>query len=61
MNKYQTAKIDSLKLIVKESGNNPESIAKVPKFGIIVNRIDEICNEIEPHRIEQEKNLSMLA
>jgi len=58
MNKYQTAKIDSLKLIVKESGNNPESIAKVPKFGIIVNRINEICNEIEPHRIEQEKNLT---
>ena len=58
MNKYQTAKIDSLKLIVKESGNNPESMAKVPKFGIIVNRIDEICNEIEPHRIEQEKNLT---
>jgi len=55
MNKYQTAKIDSLKLIVKESGTNPESVAKVPKFGSIVNRLDEICNQIEPHRIEQEK------
>jgi hypothetical protein len=58
MNKYQTAKHDSLKLIVKESKNNPESIAKVPKFGIVVNRIEEICNEIEPHQIEQEKNLT---
>lgn len=58
MNKYQTAKHDSLKLIVKESRNNPESIAKVSKFGIVVNRIEEICNEIEPHQIEQEKNLS---
>jgi hypothetical protein len=58
MNKYQTAKHDSLKLIVKESKNNPESVAKVPKFGIVVNRIEEICNEIEPHQIEQEKNLT---
>lgn len=58
MNKYQTAKHDSLQLIVKESRNNPESVAKVPKFGIVVNRIEEICNEIEPHQIEQEKNLT---
>ncbi len=58
MNKYQTAKFDSFQLIVKESGNNPESIAKVPKFGSYVNRIDKICKEIEPHRIEQEKNLT---
>ena len=58
MNKYQTAKLDSLKLIVKESGNYPESIARVPKFGIVVNRIEAICNEIEPYRIEQEKNLT---
>lgn len=58
MNKYQTAKFDSFKLIVKESGTNPESVAKVPKFGSIVNRLDEICNQIEPHRIEQEKNLT---
>ena len=58
MNKYQTAKFDSFELIVKESGNNPESIAKVPKFGSFVNRIDEICNEIGPHRVEQEKNLT---
>ena len=58
MNKYQTAKHDSLKLIVKESRNNPESVAKVPQFGSVVNRIEEICNEIEPHQIEQEKNLT---
>ncbi len=58
MNKYQTAKLDSLKLIVKESENNPVSIAKVPKFGNFVSRINEICIEIEPHQIEQEKNLT---
>jgi len=42
MNKYQNAKLDSLKLIVKESKNNPESIAKVPKFGVVINRIDQM-------------------
>lgn len=58
MNKYQTAKLDSLKLIVKESKNNPESIAKVPKFGIVINRVDQICNEVDTNQIEQEKDLT---
>lgn len=58
MNKYQTQKLDSLKLIVKESNDNPNSISLVPKFGIVVNQIDQICNEIEPHQINQEKDLT---
>ena len=58
MNKYQTAKLDSLKLIVKESKNNPESIAKVPKFGIVINRVDQICKEVDSCQIKQEKDLT---
>lgn len=58
MNKHQTSKLDSLKLIVKESKNNPESIAKVPKFGVIINRLEQICSEVDTYQIEQEKNLT---
>jgi len=58
MNKYQNAKLDSLKLIVKESKNNPESIAKVPKFGLVINRIDQICTEADTYQIDQEKDLT---
>ena len=58
MNKYQTARLDSLKLIVKESNDHPDSIAPIPKFGIIANRIDTICNKIDILRIEQEKDLT---
>jgi hypothetical protein len=58
MNKRQTSKHDSLKLIVKESKNNPESVAKVPKFGIIIDRIDQICKEVDTYRIDQEKDLT---
>jgi hypothetical protein len=58
MNKYQTARLDSLKLIVKESNNNPNSIALVPKFGVVINRIGTICTEIESHQVQQEKDLT---
>jgi hypothetical protein len=58
MNKYQTAKLDSLKLIVKESKENPESVAKVPKFGIVINRVDQICIEVDSEQIDQEKDLT---
>lgn len=58
MNKYQIARIDSLKLIVKESRNNPESIALVPKFGSVIDRMDTICKEIDVHQIQQEKDIT---
>ena len=58
MNKYQLARHDSLKLTVKESRSNPKSIAKVPKFSIVINRVDEICNEIDSCQIDQEKDLT---
>ena len=57
MNKYQTARLDSLNLIVKESKNNPDSIALVPKFATVIARIETICNEIESLQILQEKDL----
>jgi len=58
MNKRQTAKLDSLKLIVKESEENPESVAKVPKFGIVINRLGQICTVVDTYRIDQEKDLT---
>lgn len=58
MNKHQSSKLDSLKLIAKESENNPESISKVPKFGVVVDRLRQICSDIEELQIEQEKDLT---
>ena len=58
MNKYQTARLDSLNLIVKESNNNPESIAIVPNFGIVINKIGTICNELGELQVFQEKDLT---
>src|SRR5665648_99818 len=58
MNKYQTAKLDSLKLIVKESKTNPKSMALVPKFSVIVDRVEQICSEIETNLIQQGKDLT---
>jgi len=57
MNKYQTARLDSLKLIVKESKNNPNSLALLPKFGVVIDRIEIICNTIESYQVQQEKDL----
>jgi hypothetical protein len=58
MNKNQSAQLDSLKLIVKESTDHPNSIAPIPKFGIIINRLGTICNKIDIFQIDQEKNLT---
>jgi hypothetical protein len=58
MDKFQTTKLDSLKLIVKESSNNPASIALVPTFGTVVNQLDQICSEIEKRQTLQEKDLT---
>ena len=58
MNKYQTARLDSLKLIVKESKNNPASIALVPKFGSVINRMEAIGNELEGLQVLQAKDLT---
>jgi hypothetical protein len=58
MNKYQSARLDSLNLIVKESSNNPESITLVPKFGTVINQLQDICTELGEHRVDQEKDLT---
>lgn len=58
MNKQQSAKLDSFRLIVKESENNPESIARIPKFGVVANQIKEICNKIDAFQIVQGKDLT---
>ncbi len=58
MNKHQIAKLDSLKLIVKESENNPDSIARIPKFAMVVDRIKEICADIDACQIVQQKDLT---
>lgn len=58
MNKYQTARLDSLNLIIKESQNNPGSIARVPKFGTVINQLQDICTELESLQIEQGKDLT---
>ena len=58
MNKYQSARLDSLNLIVKESSNNPESIALVPTFGTIIKQLENICTELGEHQVDQEKDLT---
>lgn len=58
MNKTQSVKLDSFKLIVKESKVNPASIAMVPAFALAVDRIETICAEIDSHHIEHEKDLT---
>jgi hypothetical protein len=58
MTKFQIARLDSLKLIVKESKNNPNALALVPKFGVVISLIETICAEIEKRQIEQGKVLT---
>jgi hypothetical protein len=58
MNKYQNARLDSLKLIVKESKNNPNAIALVPTFGVVISLIETICAEIEKRQVDQGKDLT---
>lgn len=58
MNKYQTARLDSFNLIVKESQNNPESITLVPKFGTVINQLQNICSDLESLQIGQEKDIT---
>ncbi len=58
MNKYQTARLDSLNLIVKESKNNPNSIALVPKFGSVISRLEAICTNLENYQVFQEKDIT---
>ena len=58
MNKYQSARLDSFNLIVKESKNNPNSLALVPKFGSVIERLETICSDLEEFRIFQERDLT---
>lgn len=58
MNKYQSARLDSLNLIVRESNNNPASVALVPKFGAVITQLQNICSDLDECRVEQEKDLT---
>jgi len=58
MNNYQNAKLDSNKLVVTESKNNPESIAKVPTFATTISKLEEINQALDRYRIDQEKDLT---
>lgn len=58
MNKYQSTRLDSFNLIVKESKNNPNSLALVPKFGSVIERLETICSNLEELRIFQERDLT---
>lgn len=58
MNKYQSARLDSFNLVVREAQNNPESIALVPKFGAVINQLKDVCSQIESLQIEQGKNIT---
>lgn len=57
MNKEQTKKLISYELIVKESQNDPVSLALVPKFSKGITRLAEINTEIGAIGIQQEKDL----
>ncbi len=57
MEKKQTVKQESYKLIVTESRINPDSLALVPKFFSGVNKLDQITIQIDSEGIKQEKDL----
>jgi len=61
MNNYQKAKLDSYKLIVKESLAKPATIALIPKFQRGIERLGEINVEIEQLAVIQEKDLKGIA
>jgi len=58
MNKYQTAKQDSYKLIVKEARNNPSALSLILKFSNGIDRLEEITVKIDQIRVQQEKDLT---
>jgi len=57
MNKYQSAKQDSNKLVVKEARNNPASVNLIPKFASAIDKLESITIEIDEIRVQQEKDL----
>lgn len=58
MNKYQSAKQDSNKLVVKEARNNPASVNLIPKFASAIDKLESITIEIDEIRVQQEKDLT---
>ncbi len=56
MNKVQSAKLRNIKLICSEAKQHSENVAKVPKFGLGVARLNEISKEIDELRVHQEKD-----
>lgn len=58
MDYNQSARLDSYKLIVSESKKNPLSIALIPKFGVVINEMSQICTDIDLLHIIQEKDLT---
>jgi hypothetical protein len=58
MNNHQSERLDSWKMIVSESKNNPESVAMVPKFGIAITGLEEIIAKITSLHLVQGKDLT---
>lgn len=56
MNNFQNATLNSYKLIVTESKNNPTSMSLIPTYGKVITRLDEITTEIDNVSIQQAKN-----
>jgi hypothetical protein len=58
MNNHQVGKLDSWKMIVSESKNNPESVAKVPKFVVEINKLEGITIQIDLLHLKQGKDIT---
>jgi len=58
MNDYQSAKLASYKLIVKESKSYPEVVSLIPTFDSGINKLDAIIIEIDDIGIQQAKDIT---
>ncbi len=58
MNYHQIAKLESYKLMVYEANANESSSATIPVFAESINKLNEICIEIDDLHVEQEKDIT---
>jgi hypothetical protein len=56
MDKYQTARLTSYKVVVNEGNNNQQSVALIPKFAAGMKELETKVTELEQLRKEQEKD-----
>lgn len=61
MNKYQNAKLDSYKLVVKEARNNKQTTDLIPKFAKGIDRLEVIVTELDKLKTEQEADITGIA